>query len=255
MQNREEWKPSKFVYKNGRLIGSRDPTELSVSSRLIADIIADFYDRALKQHARGRLLDLGCGKVPFYAVYRELVTESICVDWTNTLHENRYIDREVDLTGNLPFDDNEFDTIILSDVLEHIPSPEFLWKEMARVLSRHGKIIMNVPFFYCLHEEPHDYYRYTEHALLRFVEISGMRLIQLTPVGGAPEIIADLIAKNIVRLPILGRGSALVTQWCAWRFTRTGIGRKVSDETSRAFPFGYFMIAEKADLSELGGGS
>ena len=30
----------------------------------------------------------------------------------------------------LPFDDAEFDTIILSDVLEHIPSPEKLWGEM-----------------------------------------------------------------------------------------------------------------------------
>ena len=212
---------------------------------MIADIIADFYDRALKQHARGRLLDLGCGKVPFYGVYRALVTDTICVDWANTRHKNRYLDREVDLTGDLPFDDNEFDTIILSDVLEHIPAPEFLWKEMTRILSCNGKVIMNVPFFYWLHEEPRDYYRYTEHALRRFVELSGMRVIQLTPIGGAPEIIADLIAKNIVRLPKLGHSASLFTQWCAWHFTRTSIGRKVSDETSRLCPLGYFMIAEK----------
>ena len=52
-----------------------------------------------------------------------------------------------------------------------------------------------------------------------------------------------------------GRAAVLFTQGCAWRFTRAGIGRKVSDATSQAFPLGYFMIAEKADLTELGSGT
>jgi len=245
MQNKHQWRPSKFVYKNSKLIASRDPTEVGVSSRLIADIIAHFYDQYLKQYARGRLLDLGCGKVPLYATYHELVTDVICVDWANSLHKNHYLDLELDLSDDFPFEDNEFDTIILSDVLEHISTPEHLWKEMARVLSKNGKLLMNVPFYYWLHEEPHDYYRYTEHALRRFVNISGMRLIQLTPIGGVPEIMADIFAKNIVRVPKLGTAAALFAQWCAWSFVRTGFGKKVSDATSQAFPFGYFLIAEK----------
>jgi hypothetical protein len=96
MQNKEHWRPSKFIYKNGKLIGSRDPAEVGVSSRLIADIIASFYDQHLKRYARGRLLDLGCGKVPLFATYHDLVTEVICVDWGNSLHENCYLDLELD---------------------------------------------------------------------------------------------------------------------------------------------------------------
>lgn len=245
MQNKENWRPSKFIYKNGSLIGSRDPSEVSISSRLISDIIAHFYDQYLAQYARGRLLDLGCGKVPLYATYREFVTETICIDWENTVHKNPHLDWELDLADRLPFGNEEFDTIVLSDVLEHIPVPELLWSEMARILSKNGKIIMNVPFFYWLHEEPHDYYRYTEHALRRFVDLAGMRLIELTPIGGAPEIIADMFAKNVMRLPKLGSAAARFAQWCAWNFTRTGFGKKISDATSRAFPFGYFLIAEK----------
>ena len=245
MQYQEKWQPSKFVYKNGKLRASRDGEEVSLSSRLVVDIVAGYYDRDLKQHARGRLLDLGCGKVPLFATYRELVTEVTCVDWVNTPHKNPHLDRELDLTDNLPFDDNEFDTIILSDVLEHISVPQRLWKEMARILSKKGKIIMNVPFFYWLHEQPHDYYRYTEFALRRFADISGMRLIKLASVGGAPEILADVLAKNLMRLPKLGRAAALFVQWCAWNFIRTSVGKKVSDATSRVFPFGYFLIAEK----------
>jgi SAM-dependent methyltransferase len=250
MQNKDSWKPSKFVYKKGRLIGSRNRAELGISSRLVADIIAHFYDQSLKQYARGRLLDLGCGKVPLYAAYQGSVTDIFCVDWANSLHKNHYLDLELDLTGNFPFADNEFDTIILSDVLEHIAVPEHIWKEMARVLSKDGKLLMNVPFFYWLHEEPYDYYRYKEHALRRFVDISGMRLVQLSSIGGVPEIMADIFAKTIVRLPKLGNAAALFVQWCAWNFTRSGFGRQVSDATSRAFPLGYFLIAEKAHLAD-----
>jgi SAM-dependent methyltransferase len=245
MRNQEKWKLSKYVYRKGYLIASRDAKEVGIGSRLITDLIADFYDSNLRKHARGKLLDLGCGKVPLYAVYREFVTDNICVDWSNTTHKNEYLDYELDLTKNLPFSDSEFDTIILSDVLEHIPVPELLWREMARILSSNGKIIMNVPFYYWLHEQPHDYYRYTEFALRRFAETSGLRLIQLEPIGGAPEVMTDIFAKCILRLPKLGRSLARVAQWFTLSFIRTRFGKKVSETTSSSFPLGYFLIAEK----------
>lgn len=116
---------------------------------------------------------------------------------------------------------------------------------MARILSRNGKLIMNVPFFYWLHEEPHDYYRYTEFALRRFVEVSGMRLVELVPMGGAPEIMVDIFAKNAMRLPRMGRALASTAQWCVSSFLRTRIGKKISRGTSASFPLGYFLIAEK----------
>jgi SAM-dependent methyltransferase len=179
MRNRDRYQQSKYVYRKEKLIASRDPKEVCVGSRLISDLIAEFYNSNLRQHAKGKLLDLGCGKVPLFIAYRDYVTDNICVDWENTLHKNEYLDFECDLTMVLPFKEGAFDTIILSDVLEHVPQPEHLWKEMSRILSINGKIIMNVPFYYWLHEHPHDYYRYTEFALRRFVESSGLRLIQL----------------------------------------------------------------------------
>lgn len=245
MRNQEHWKSSKFIYRKGKLTGSRDPKEVGIGSRLVTDLIAEFYDSNLRQHASGKLLDLGCGKVPLYGAYRELVTDNICVDWVNTLHKNQHLDYELDLTKQLPFKDSEFDTIILSDVLEHIPVPEQLWAEMTRILSRDGKIIMNVPFYYWLHEKPHDYYRYTEFALRRFVETSGLKLIQLEPMGGVTEIMADIFAKNILRLPALGRSFALSAQWLASSFRRTRRGKRLSTATGMNFPFGYFLVAQK----------
>lgn len=172
MRNKESWKPSKFIYKKGRLTATKDPAELAIHSRLIADITAKNYEHLLSKYAHGKLLDLGCGKVPLYAAYRDHVEENICVDWENSLHQNEFLDFNCDLTQNLKFNDGEFDTIILSDVLEHIPEPQRLWDEMARILAPDGVIIMNVPFFYFLHELPHDYYRYTEYALRRCTSLT-----------------------------------------------------------------------------------
>ena len=152
MKNCDKWLPSKYVRRNGKLIASRDDREVGVGSRLIADLIAEYYDRLLRIHARGRLLDLGCGKVPLYAAYKDYVTDVICVDWENTSHKNEYLDFECNINDALPFDDEEFNTIILSDVLEHIFRPEDLWKEMHRVLAKNGKLILNVPFYYWIHE-------------------------------------------------------------------------------------------------------
>ena len=252
MRNRHKWQPSKYTQRNGKLIASRDPTEVGVGSILIVDLIAEIYDNNLRQHARGKLLDLGCGKVPLFSAYKDYVTDNICVDWKNTLHKNEYLDAECDLTKVLPFKDGEFDTIILSDVLEHIPQPEHLWSEMSRILSIGGKIIINVPFYYWLHEHPHDYYRYTEFALRRFVEKSGLRLLQLNVIGGAPEIMADIFAKNILRVPKIGRSLAICAQWLALSFVKTKFGGKVSEATRDSFPFAYFLIAEKPVKERLG---
>ena len=245
MQNQASWMPSKFVYRRGRLVASRDTREVGLASRLSVDVIASHYERHLPAHAKGRLLDLGCGKVPLYSTYKSLVADCICVDWANTAHKNQYLDRECDLTQSLPFADAEFDTILLSDVLEHIPTPEKLCMEMARSLSEGGKLILNVPFFYWLHEEPHDYYRYTEFALRRFVELAGLDLVLLESTGGTPEVLADILAKGLVHVPIVGRMLATALQSMTLWFVGTRLGGKVSEATSRKFPFGYFLVAVK----------
>lgn len=246
MKNQDKWQPSKYVYQKGRLVASRDRKEVSIGSRLITGIVAGYYDQYLRQYAKGKLLDLGCGKVPLFIAYKDFVADNICVDWENTLHKNEHLDFECDLTKALPFANEEFDTIILSDVLEHIFQPEQLWKEMSRILSSNGKIIMNVPFFYCLHERPHDYYRYSEFALRLFVENSGLRLIQLKAIGGTPEILTDILAKHIQFIPFIGSGMSAVIQYMTELLMQTRLGRKISESTSPAFPFGYFLIAEKA---------
>ena len=113
-----EWRPSKFQLKDGRLMPSDDPKEISIGSRLVGECMAFQYQKALETYAKGRLLDLGCGKVPLFEVYRGLVDEVVCVDWEASLHGSKHVDFFRDLNQNLELDQQSFDTIILSDVLE-----------------------------------------------------------------------------------------------------------------------------------------
>lgn len=249
MKNANDWKPSKYVLIKGGLRASNDPTHVGIGSRLAANISADIYWQYLRGHCAGRLLDLGCGNVPLFEAYRDLVEEIVCVDWPNTLHRNEHIDQDCDLSKPLPLSSGSFDTIILSSVLEHISEPACLWREMARVLRPGGRILMNVPFLYGLHETPHDYYRYTEYALRRFAELEGLQVLHLDATGGAPEVLVDIIAKNLVAFGWGGRNFANVIQRVAWWLIRTKWGRRVSQRTAILFPFGYFMIVEKPENS------
>lgn len=247
MRDPESWSPSKFVFRGGRLATSRDAREIGKGSRLTADLVAKHYGQHLPQHARGRLLDLGCGKVPLYDVYRDLVSEITCVDWNDSEHGSRHVDVACDLSEPLPFEDDAFDTILLSDVLEHLPEPEALWREMSRVLSPGGTLLMNVPFFYWLHEKPHDYYRYTEFALRRFVARAGLELVLLEAMGGAPEVVVDIGAKMLVQIPKLGGTAALALQGLASALLRTPPGRRLSRSSARDFPLAYILIASQPE--------
>lgn len=245
MKNEHEWVPSKFVYHNGKLVASSHPGEVAVGSRLIANTIARFYHTHLSDHCRGKLIDLGCGKAPLYEAYKDLVESAICVDWPNASHGKDYLDFECDLTQELPFQDQEFDTIILSDVLEHIPEPEKLLQEMYRILRNEGKALINVPFFYWLHETPYDYYRYTEFGLRYLAESAGFKVVTLTAMGGFPEVLTDITAKFLQFRPVIGKPLAHLIQAITAGLIKTKLGQTLSARTGKVFPLGYFMVVEK----------
>jgi SAM-dependent methyltransferase len=245
VKNAERWRPTKFVKTGRGLRASRDRSQVMISSRFVADLAAQWYERAIRTHACGRLLDMGCGQVPLYEVYRDLVQENICIDWANTLHSSIHLDFEVDLGSKLPFADGSFDTILLTDVLEHLPEPVRATCEAARILRSGGKLIIGVPFFYWIHEAPHDYHRYTEFALRRMCQLSGLSVVELEAYGGLPEILHDLTAKGLEHLPRPLPGLLRPLHLAASMLHSTPVVKKISERSKRAFPLGYVVIAEK----------
>lgn len=246
MKNVSLWKPSKFEFKNNKLSASNDIKEVGVGSRLMASLIAEKYQSNLIHYAKGRLLDLGCGKVPLYEAYKNYVTENVCVDWENTRHKNNHLDFNCDLTQVLPFKDCSFDTIILSDVLEHIPNPDQLCSEISRILNSDGHLIMNVPFYYWVHESPNDYYRYTHFALKYLIENNNLTLIKNESIGGSLEVLSDIVIKHLAKLPLVGFYiSNLLTMLILW-LIKTSIGKRWTNSTNYLFPYGYFLVAKKS---------
>lgn len=195
MQNESQWQPTKFERHRGGWRASRDPAEVGIGSRIITDLVCETYSKALVEHARGRTVDLGCGKVPLYGIYRSHVSEVVCVDWPGSLHSTPHIDHYADLNARLPFEDGGFDTVVCTDVVEHVWDHANLFSEMARILRPGGKAIIATPFMYWLHEEPYDYFRWTPHALRAGCRDAGLDPIELHRIGGAPEVIADILGK------------------------------------------------------------
>lgn len=245
MKNEHSWTPSKFTYQQGRLKASRDPKQVGIPSRIIADLIAGFYNQKMESFVKGDVLDLGCGKVPLYQAYRPFAKTITCVDWENSLHQNDFLDSYADLNAPMQLASDQYDAIILSDVLEHIKEPKVLFKEMNRVLKTDGILLLNVPFFYSIHEEPHDYHRYTKYALQALASESGFEVIEIEPLGGAPEVLADILGKVMFKIPYIGKFCALMIQKITSVFLKTKPGAMLSKKTQDKFPIAYGMIAKK----------
>lgn len=245
MQHKDKWIPTKFVYEKGKWRGSKNPQHLAVFSRLGIERISDFYVKACAEHAKGLLLDLGCGKVPFYGIYKDYINDVICVDWAEVVQENPFIDKICDLNKPLPFENETFDTILMSDVLEHIRYPEALMQEIARILKKDGKLLMNVPFLYNLHDEPHDYFRYTRYALQGFCADAGLTILHLQASGGVPEVLAAIFIKNGLAIPYIGKPLTWLFQSFMQFFLQTKIAKSLTYKTQEVFPLSYQLIAQK----------
>ena len=247
MNNIDKWTPTKYVFKKDKLTASRETSQVHVGSRLITDRIAGFYDKAISAYIHGgALCDLGCGTAPLYIKYKDYADEVVLVDWDNSFHDNQYLDYTCDLSKPLPFKDETFDSIILSDVLEHIPNPAQLLNEIYRCLKSRGVLLLNVPFFYWIHEAPHDYFRFTEHMLRIMADEANLTLLQIESIGGYNSIMADLLAKKFA-----SKKSAFGF-WVSDIIQRIALNsdKKKRDKTRWLFPHGYFLTAYKLPDNE-----
>jgi 2-polyprenyl-3-methyl-5-hydroxy-6-metoxy-1,4-benzoquinol methylase len=243
MKNKEQWKATKFSFKGDRMEVGKN---IRYSSRVMVHAIAQHYNELIPNYAQGDLLDLGCGQVPMYQAYKDRVDSICCVDWGSSVHQNIHLDQEMDLNETLDLDSNRFDTVILSDVLEHIAKPRGLMLEIHRVLRPGGHLLMNVPFFYALHEQPFDYHRYTRYALELMAEEAGLKIVELKVLGGWLESTTDLIGKALYAVPLIGKWMALALYWVVRSIGQSSWGRRMAKKTGMSFPYGYSMVAQKS---------
>lgn len=130
--------------------------------------ITRWLDKKLGRGSDARVLDVGCGEMP----YRELF-EGRCSEYIGCDLYSKRNDVVKCPADNLAFEDASFDTIVCFQVLEHMTEPWRVIEECARVTRLGGTLIMTVPFMFPFHASPHDYYRYTASGLRHLAERAG----------------------------------------------------------------------------------
>lgn len=164
----------------------------SFSQKIVTQLLSEATLDALPYFA-GKLLDVGCGRKPYCSFfYRIKGLKWVGLDFPLSASGKT----EADVYGdamNIPFKTEVFDTVFCSQVIEHVSEPAGLMKEMARVLKPGGHIILTAPQTWCLHEEPHDYFRFTRYGLSYLAKKNGLILEYVKPYGGTFALLGQLI--------------------------------------------------------------
>jgi predicted SAM-dependent methyltransferase len=95
-------------------------------------------------------------------------------------------------SDKVPVNDETFDTVVITEVLEHLERPEDTLNEIFRILRKKGRLIASMPFLYKIHSDPFDFQRWTpEKIRLEFAK-AGFELIQIRTMGGFFAVVYDL---------------------------------------------------------------
>ena len=154
-------------------------------------LIYKLHDRALEKevisHFRGTVLDIGCGSQPY----------------KNWLETKGFQYTGIDLPDRaeaLPFPDAQFDSVLCTAVIEHIPEPELAVREAFRVLRPGGRAIYSIPFIWHIHEEPQDYFRFSRYAIERIFSNAGFEIEKVLALSGFWATFGQLLTYQLYRL-------------------------------------------------------
>lgn len=144
---------------------------------------------AARNYANGRLIDIGCGAKPWRGTFAPHVTEHIGIDHEATIHGLTEVDVVADAYA-IPLPDGSVDTVLLTEVLEHLEDPRRALAECRRLLRAGGCLIATTPFSWPLHEEPRDFFRYSPHGLRHLGESAGFDVVEVRALSGIWTTIA-----------------------------------------------------------------
>ncbi|CAG1023244.1 Sarcosine/dimethylglycine N-methyltransferase [Methylococcales bacterium] len=93
---------------------------------------------------------------------------------------------------SIPVADAEFDVVLCTEVLEHVPDPVAAITELTRVLKPGGRLLLTAPLGCGLHQQPFHYYGgFTPHFYRMVFDQVGIETIEILPIGGLLRHVAQ----------------------------------------------------------------
>jgi ubiquinone/menaquinone biosynthesis C-methylase UbiE len=119
-----------------------------LSTERILTTTASEVLRCFPEHEALCHLDIGAGNGELIKIIKaNIQTISHACDYTNELMELK--DQKVDIcdlnSSALPYEDNTFELITFTEVIEHIENHRFTLREIARILKPKGVFILSTP--------------------------------------------------------------------------------------------------------------
>lgn len=146
--------------------------------------VTRFVEKVAKSLPTGSsILDAGAGE----SVYKKLFSHCSYKAIDLAVGESRWNYANLDYVGSLhemPIENEIFDDVLCTQVLEHLEWPRESVKEMHRVLKPGGKLYMTVPMAHPEHQTPYDFFRYTSYGLESICKHAGFQEVKITPFGG-----------------------------------------------------------------------
>lgn len=216
-------------------------------------LVYDVGDRWLEQHTsryHGTIYDLGCGEASYKDWFLQYADRYIGVDWSDSFH-NTKADIVANLNEPLPIDDAVADTVLSFSVMEHLSEPQLMLNEAYRILRPGGRLILQVPWQWWVHEAPHDYFRYTPYGLRMLLERAGFSEINVQAQAGFFTMIVmklNYFSRRFVRGPKVIRYLIFGVLSIFWY-----IGQKAAPLLDKLDPkweleaTGYFVTAKKTN--------
>ncbi len=84
----------------------------------------------------------------------------------------------------LPFQEQSFDIVFYNAVLEHVPEPEATLKAIYSILKPNGHLYLNAPLVNFEHQQPYDFFRYTQFGLKHLLSKCNYKISYIRPSNG-----------------------------------------------------------------------
>jgi SAM-dependent methyltransferase len=248
--------PPPDVHELRRTLGDRS----SNPSRVRLDAFA--REAASSVAAGGRVLDAGAGEGAYRGHFGHVDYES--ADFLQVDKAYAPVDYVCRLDA-IPVESERYDLVLCTQVLEHLPEPADVLRELHRVLRPGGHLWLTAPLFYPEHEQPYDFYRYTAFGLRHRLSGAGFTVESLEWLEGYFGTLSFQLETASRSLP--GRpaaygggplgaacaGAAIVSR-PALRLVARGLGRLDLRQryTERGHPKNYAVVAHRADTTGAG---